>query len=424
MHSPTPAPARLAALDWLRTLSVACVVLHHVVLVYVGGHGLFAVGGGPPHPLVQPFDAGAGLWRMPLLFLVAGAAMALVTRRLGTRAFLYLRAKRLLVPLAFGMPVAVAPQRYLEAYLHESPLRFAAHAGTALFDGGGPRWYHLWFIPYLFAATLVGATALPALRTGRARRTIHRAARQLTRPYVLLGCGAFAAAALRAMPTRVALALDVVPGVVGADFLFFGLFFASGALVVADPRLLATVVRDRRGALAAAGAGATSVTALLTLEALGRPPLPDVMVVGGHRFACGPWVVQLVSGAGAWCGAAAAFGYACRRLTRTGPALEYLRDASFPVYILHQPILLVAAYALRDWGGAPLVQAAALLALTLAVSLAAHEYLIRRTPVGRLVFGLPARVATQRPPEVALRPAGAGAAERTGEYAAAATAAR
>ena len=406
MPTPVSAPAtpRLVALDWLRTLSVACVVIHHLALVYVGGSGLFAVGGGPSHPLVGPFNTGAGLWRMPLLFLVAGAAMAVTTGRLGTRAFLALRTKRLLVPLAFGMFIAAAPQRYLEAYPHESPLQFAAHAGWTLIDGGQPRWYHLWFIPYLFITTLVGAAALPVLRTRGARWAVAGCGGALAGRYTLLGCGAVVAAALNAPPVRVALALDVVPGIGGARLLYLGLFFAAGALVVTDARLLAAIGRDRRGALSAAVVCAAAVTTMLTLELLGRPLLPDVMVVGGRRLTCEPWVVALVSGAGAWCGVAAALGYALRHLRRTSPTLEYLRDASFPLYILHQPVLLCAAFALRGWNGPPLVEIAALLVLTLTVSLTAHEYLIRRTPAGRLVFGLPARVATQRPPEVVLRP--------------------
>jgi hypothetical protein len=405
-------------------VSVAAVVLHHAALVYAGADGIWAVGGGPARPLVNAFDRALGLWRMPLLFLVAGAAMAVATRRLGVGAFLRTRAKRLLIPLAVGMPLLAAPQLYLEAYTHESPAAFAAHALHALLDGG-PTWYHLWFIPYLFVVTLGAAALRPALRSPAARAARDVGARALCRPARLLGTGALVAAALRAVPARTALALDVVPGFRGADVLYFALSFAAGAVVASDGHILAAVVRDRRRALGAAVACGAAVATLLAAEVLGRPLLPPVMTVGGRPLTCGPWVVQLLSGSGAWAGALALLGYGSRYCRGGGPALAYACDAAFPVYLLHQPILLAAAYARAGSGGMTIADVAGLLLVTLTASLAAHEYLIRRTALGRLAFGLPARVAAQPMPALPVgrwaaraalgRPAGAARATRLAE---------
>jgi hypothetical protein len=399
-HIAAPPPAdRLAALDWLRTVSVAAVVLHHTALVYAGANGVWGVGGGPARPLVNALDRALGLWRMPLLFLVAGAAMIVATRRLGVGAFLTLRAKRLLIPLAVGLPLLAAPQLYLEAYTHEPPGAFAAHALSALFDGG-PTWYHLWFIPYLFVVTLGAAALRPALRSSAARAARGVGARALCPPARLLAAGAMAAAAVRALPARAALALDVVPGFRGADVVYFALFFAAGALVASDARILAAVVRDRRRALGAAAVCAAAVAALLAGEALGRPLLPQVMTVGGRPLTCGPWVVQLLSGSGAWAGALALLGYGGRYCTDGGPGLAYACDAAFPVYLLHEPILLAAAYARAGSGAVTLADVAGLLLVTVTASLAAYEYLIRRTALGRLAFGLPARVAARPMPSL------------------------
>jgi hypothetical protein len=390
-------------------VSVAAVVLHHTALVYAGADGIWAVGGGPARPLVHALDRALGLWRMPLLFLVAGAAMAVATRRRGVGAFLTMRAKRLLIPLAVGMPLLAAPQLYIEAYTHESPAAFAAHALGALL-GGGPTWYHLWFIPYLFVVTLGAAALLPALRSRAARAARDAGARVLCRPGHVLAAGALAAAAVRALPARVALALDVVPGFRGADVVYFSLFFAAGALAASDDRILGAVVRDRQRALGAAVACAAAVAALLTAEVLGRALLPEVMTVGGRPLTCGPWVVQLLSGAGAWAGALALLGYGCRYCTGAGGGLAYACDAAFPVYLLHQPILLAAAYARGGEGGITLAGVAGLLLVTVTASLAAHEYLIRRTALGRLAFGLPARVAAHPMPNLPVGRWGAGGA--------------
>jgi hypothetical protein len=53
---------------------------------------------------------------------------------------------------------------------------------------------------------------------------------------------------------------------------------------------------------------------------------------------------------------------------------------------------------------------AGLLIVTVTASLAAHEYLIRRTALGRLAFGLPARVAAHPMPNLPVGRWGAGGA--------------
>ena len=52
-------------------------------------------------------------WRMPLIFLVSGAAIMLALGSRTPGAFTRDRVKRQLVPQAFGMIVLVPPQNYL-----------------------------------------------------------------------------------------------------------------------------------------------------------------------------------------------------------------------------------------------------------------------------------------------------------------------
>src|SRR5215217_3711548 len=75
-------------------------------------------------------------WRMPLIFVVSGAAVMLALGKRSGRAFVLDRLKRLLLPLGFGMLVIVPPQVYAER-LHRgqftgSYLDWLPHA----FDGG------------------------------------------------------------------------------------------------------------------------------------------------------------------------------------------------------------------------------------------------------------------------------------------------
>ena len=74
-------------------------------------------------------------------------------------------------------------------------------------------------------------------------------------------------------------------------------------------------------------------------------------------------------------------------LDRTSPTLAYLAEASYPVYILHQTVIVVLGFYLvqvvaQPWLGWPL-----LMTLAAAVTFALYE-LVRRVPPLRFLFGM------------------------------------
>lgn len=162
----TEGPARLVFLDWLRVAAFALLVLYHVGMYYVSWdfHIKSPHAGSGLEPLMRLTNP----WRMDLLFLVSGAATSFMLLRDGVGGLLLRqRAKRLLIPLLFGILVIVPPQSWLEVvqkynytgsygdflglYLTGYP-GFCAVPGKCLIL---PTWNHLWFLPYLFLYTLV-----------------------------------------------------------------------------------------------------------------------------------------------------------------------------------------------------------------------------------------------------------------------------
>lgn len=409
---PAPGVHRVIALDWLRTLTIGYVLLYHVAQVYAGGSWTSSLRDDAAHWLVGPVVMALGLWRMPLMFLIAGASMAHVLRRRPVRAFLRLRAQRLVLPFGVTLAFVVPLLRYADAYASEAPLAFATHAWTALLDGGVPQWYHLWFIPQLTAVTLASLGARACLRRlapGRGGTPTWEAARRLTGAHGLPALGALSVG-VQLLPVRALAPLQVVPGLDARQFGAAAVLFAAGVLVARHDATLQRVVRGRRMAAALAVALAALTGALVVAHALGVALLPPV-AAGGRLVSPDECAVRVAGALGAWYGAAAVLGYGCRYLTRSGPVLEYLRDASYVVYLLHQAVLAWLVRGLAGWHGSPAVEYVTLVALTTAGTLACYEYAIRRTPAGRVLFGLPARVETQRPPELSLR-VGQGAAGR------------
>jgi hypothetical protein len=75
-------------------------------------------------------------------------------------------------------------------------------------------------------------------------------------------------------------------------------------------------------------------------------------------------------------------------LDQRSRALTYLTDAILPIYVVHQPILLVAAYLMFPLSLPVFVEALLLVLVTAFGSLAVYEVLVRRWKIPRLLFGL------------------------------------
>jgi peptidoglycan/LPS O-acetylase OafA/YrhL len=71
--------------------------------------------------------------------------------------------------------------------------------------------------------------------------------------------------------------------------------------------------------------------------------------------------------------------------------LKYLSEAAYPVYILHQTIIIMVAYYVVQWNTGVLPKYLALLTLSVAITLGLYELLIKPFNWIRFVFGLKPR---------------------------------
>ena len=109
----TPAFARRADLDWIRVTAFGLLILFHVALVYAPWdwhmHSRHTF-----NWLAEAILA-TGPWRLTLLFLVSGAALRFMSRRLSPQETARARLARLVPPFLFGVLFLVPPQSWLEA---------------------------------------------------------------------------------------------------------------------------------------------------------------------------------------------------------------------------------------------------------------------------------------------------------------------
>lgn len=133
---------RLVGLDALRATLILFGIPFHAALPYAeGAMGLLHADetSGTVGLLVLLLRT----FRMPTFFIVAGLFAALILKRRSPEAWLRERARRLAIPLIFGVVVLEAPMRMLvRAYREASGLAI----GTPM-----SSFYHLWFLVTLLA---------------------------------------------------------------------------------------------------------------------------------------------------------------------------------------------------------------------------------------------------------------------------------
>jgi surface polysaccharide O-acyltransferase-like enzyme len=94
-----------------------------------------------------------------------------------------------------------------------------------------------------------------------------------------------------------------------------------------------------------------------------------------------------------WSGIVAVCGFGHRHLNFDSAKRRYLTQAVFPVYILHQTLIVCLAMGLRAAGLAPVTEGAMIVVLTFTISFGVFE-MVRRVPLLQPLFGLARSSAT------------------------------
>jgi hypothetical protein len=353
----SPTRERLYFADWLRIAAFGLLVLYHVGMVFVPWD--FHVKSDEVHRALEPWMRLINPWRMGLLFVISGVATGSMLGRTGLARE---RSRRLLLPLVFGMAVVVPPQAYLEVvqkvdyaggYLDFLGLYFSGYQG---FCAQGrcivlPTWNHLWFLPYLWLYTVLLLAALRWLPTPWVCRTADQLARVAGPALLALPIAWLAAARLLLHPSF------------GETHALFDDPYAHVAYL---PLFLFGVLAARRRVL------------FRKLQGLRWPALA-VAVVGWLLFlgwfdwsASHPTTerlrdgLRLTYGAMQWSAIVAAFGFARRYLNVDHRWRKPLTEAVFPLYLVHQTLIVVGFAALQPLALSNGTEAAVLVVVTFA----------------------------------------------------------
>lgn len=378
-------------IDALRVFAFSLLIIYHVGMFYVQDWGFHVKSAYQSEWLQLPMTF-TNQWRMPLLFVISGLAVSFVWRKYTPGQLALRRIWRLLLPLVFGMALIVSPQAYYEA-LNKGLIEpgFAAFMVDYLTFQDFPTgswegeqyitwtWNHLWYLPYVLFYTLL-LIPLAMFIDGPGRK-VQQWFRGMRGVWIIV--------------------VPVLPLMLYANLIFphfpyinhtllfdwyahalYGTLFLYGFLIGRDSGFWAELARLRKWLL---GLGILFYVALLGVrEFMADDP---GILLDNLRFA----VIYL----NRWTWVLAMFGWGHHLIRGPLPGLTYATKAVYPWYILHQTITVVVGYELSKYALGPVVEPILVFAATVGGCLVLYEYVIRRIPVLRPLFGLLYRERTE-----------------------------
>ncbi|MBN1659348.1 MAG: acyltransferase [Anaerolineae bacterium] len=371
---------RLHYLDWLRVLATLGVFMFHAINVF--GPTKFEINNAERSDLILLIQGFFFPWGMPLFFLVSGAGSWFALRRRTAAQFTRERTLRLLVPFFTGTLLLGPVQLYL-SWSHKSQTGvFAGSFRDFLIDRlppVGPKYfgafgYHMWFLGFLFAFSLLALPLFTWLKGESGRTALSRLAGLCERR------GAILLFVLPVVLVRVCLHSFFPEQQSWADFFSHGTFFVLGYALFADARFLRAIRRDWAILLAmgtvAILAAIAIVASIESFDIEQAPRTPLEFLLWGFVAACG------------WFWTAFMLSIAMRHLDRDTKALRYGQATLLPFFVVHQPAILAVAYFVVQWEASITFKLVIVLLGAFALSIGLTELGIKRVRILRLLFGM------------------------------------
>lgn len=407
-----PTSRRHYELDWLRTLVVLGLIPVHTASLFTPTQDLFLKNGQTSSGM-EMIGAFGGVFGMPTLFFVSGAAAWYALASRTSSRFARERVARLLVPLLFATLAILPIQDYIVA-LHNPKLMldsgipiysthvldsflsfypqylfgygyFLTHPsvnGFIIFVG------HLWFVLYLFIFSLLALPLFTYLRGANGRRLLEWLSAACVHPGMI-----FALAAPLAVVDLVAHLLWRGVGAI-AEILIYFVCFIYGYALYGDARIRQAIYRAWPVALALGLAVWLVANGLL----IKRP-------LAAYDNSTGAVLGLPLRGIIAWLFIVGLLGFAQRFLSRDSALLQYLSDAAYPIYVLHVAAIVWMGYLLLGWGAPIAVKYGVIIIASVALLLIVYDLLVRRIRPLRRLFGLrdePRRDQTTAPSLITL----------------------
>jgi len=381
---------RLYYLDWLQILAVLGVFLFHAVHPF-DALADWHIKNVERSTLATFFVGYFNLWGMPFFFLMAGATSWFSLRRRTPGRYINERVTRLLIPFIIGVIVLTPIQAYYELihkgwwvggsivdFILSSEARTYFYTEYHLLTFGpevfGRIGYHMWFVAYLFVFSLIALPVFIWLKGGSGKRFATSLAR-LTKWRGGLLVFVFPLILFRFILR------PFFPAYTGwSDFFVLLVFFISGYILFADKQFRQVIRRDWLLYLII-GIACT----LFFFSVAAGVPVGDWMESPGTPEFYLSWSLHSIN---SWCWTMVMLYIGMRFLNFTNKLLQYGREASYPFFVFHQPVIIIVAFYVVQWQiGLPIKVLVVVLG-SFAATLCTYELFVRRINPIRTLFGM------------------------------------
>jgi glucans biosynthesis protein C len=397
------AAGRLHALDAVRGGALMLGVLFHACLPFLLGPQLWIVREAVSTELTLTFYV-LHIFRMTLFFLLAGFFARMLLERRGLGGFIANRLKRIVAPLAMFWPIVftviVAVLIWVGVRANGGEMPRGEPPPSPLTVEAWPL-THLWFL-YVLVFFYAGALVLRGLvalvdRTGALRaRLLDPVVRVIAGPAAVMFLAAPVFAAFYFSPNWLAWFGIPTPdhGLIpnGAALVCYGVAFGFGWLVGRQPAILQDWAKHWFSNLSL-GVFCTVVCLLL----LGAAPVltpaergwETMLYASLYALAVWGWTLGLI-------------GAAVRFMTRENAAVRYVADASYWIYIVHIPVLLVLQAAVQPLDLPWVAKFPMTVGISFAIMFVSYELFVRYSWIGAILNGRKLRPGkAKRAPQLA-----------------------
>ena len=369
-------------LDWLRVIAIIILLLFHTGMFFNtwGWH----VKNTEQSELFSDIMIWFHYWRMPLLLFISGAGTFFALGFRSKKAFAKERAKRLMIPLIFGMLVIVPPQIYFEyiskfsSYLDFYPTVFEFQP----YPGGSFSWHHLWFILYLFLFSVICLPLFNYLRKEKSQNFRNKIASVLSKKYgyaVFLIPMIISQFILRPFfPHQTHDLTDL------GYFVHYMLFFLFGYVIYTDARNWKGLQHKRKFHL---------VLALISTVIFYIAWFVKYQI----SFFAYDFIFHIPATVMSWFIILTAIGYGQKYLNKKSEILQNMNIGIYPFYILHQSVMITFGYFIIQWELNIFTKFLIINILTAIVCVGTYQLLIKPFNVMRVLFGLKTKTKSEQP---------------------------
>jgi glucans biosynthesis protein C len=331
-----PVSTRQAYLDWLRIISIVTVFFLHSSMAYVD-EWWWHIKNKETSNLLMEVNFWLGRFRMPLLFFISGTVTYFMLKNRNTGSFIGLRFRRLFIPVVFGILVIVPPQVYMERLTQGFKGNFIDFYRTVFTTGPYPAgnfsWHHLWFIVYLFMYDILLAPAFKWSMSERGKQRISFFNKLANRKWIYLltipSVIAYISMNLSFPETH-----DLIHD--WGRHVYWIFFLITGFTCINFPALMDSLERNRRTSFLLAFASIFVINYLRW-----NHPGSEIPNWGYDWRTYAHMSLFPVT---AWCWIFTAIGYGKRYLNKKHRIQDYINEAVYPFYILHQTVILIVVF--------------------------------------------------------------------------------